>query len=163
LRHGAEALVSGARRGFTLLEVLVATAIMAIAVTTALAALRTSLRNAGRQVDLDRASTLARSKMDELLVTRAVPHLQSFGGDFPPVYTGGREAGWEARITPYELFGTPPQVGSPTLERIQLEVWWRTDAGRQQMHLEAYRPGVLTAADAGWAMEHGREMVGAAP
>ena len=59
---------SGPRAGFTLLEVLVATTIMAIAVSGLLASLSTSLRVASRLTDYDRATLLAREKMDELLV-----------------------------------------------------------------------------------------------
>jgi hypothetical protein len=143
--------------------VLVATAVMAIAVTTAMSALRTSLRNASRQVDLDRASTLARSKMDELLITRDLPRIESFGEAFAPVYTGGREAGWEARVTPFELPVFPAHAGMPALERIELAVWWRTDAGRQQLKLEAYRSGVLTDVEAAWAMAHPQDVIGATP
>ena len=61
------------RRGFTLLEVLVATVIMAIAVSGVLAALSTSVRNATRLTDRDRASVFARRKMEELLVDKRLP------------------------------------------------------------------------------------------
>lgn len=148
------------RRGFTLLEVLVATAVMAIAVTTAVTALRTSLRNADRQMELDRMSALARRKMDELLAERLNPHCQSFGGAFPTAYTGGSEAGWTALETPYETAVLPPAAGLPALERIQLEVWWKAAAGRQTMRLEAYRRTTLTEADAAWMQGHANETGG---
>ena len=60
-------------QGFTLLEVLVATAIMAIAVTGLLTSLSTSLRNAARVTSVDRATLLARQKMDELLSEPKLP------------------------------------------------------------------------------------------
>jgi general secretion pathway protein I len=142
------------RRGFTLLEVLVATAIMAIAVTTAVTALRTSLRNADRQMELDRVGALARRKMDELLAERLTPHCQGFGGTFPVAYTGGVEAGWTAMVTPYETAVLPPAPGLPALERIQLEIWWKTATGRKTMRLEAYRRTLLTAVDAEWMQAH---------
>ena len=145
------------RRGFTLLEVLVATAIMGIAVTTAVTALRTSLRNADRQMEIDRVGSLARRKMDELLTERLNPHCQNFGGVFPPAYTAGAEAGWTAVVTPYETAMMPPVPGAPALERIQLEVWWKTITGRKTMRLEAYRRTILTDADAGWMQAHPAE------
>jgi general secretion pathway protein I len=148
------------RRGFTLLEVLVATAIMAIAVTTAVTALRTSLRNADRQMELDRVGAVAQRKMDELLAERLNPHCQGFGGVFPPAYTGGIEAGWTAMVTPYETATMPPGPGSPALERIQLEVWWKTMTGRKTMRLEAYRRTVLTDVDVEWMQAHAGETSG---
>ena len=75
---------------------------MAIAVTTAVTALRTSLRNADRQMELDRVGALARRKMDELLAERLNPRCQGFGGVFPAALAGGVEAGWSAVATPYE-------------------------------------------------------------
>ena len=145
------------RRGFTLLEVLVATAIMAIAVTTAVSALRTSLRNADRQMELDKVGNLARRKMDDLLAERLNPHCQGFGGVFPVAYTGGVEAGWTAMVTPYETAVMPPAPGATALERIQLEIWWKTLTGRKTMHLEAYRRTVLKPEDAEWMQAHPRE------
>ena len=65
-----------------LLEVLVATAIMAIAVTTAVTALRTSLRNADRQWN-STGGRLARRKMDELLAERLEPALPRLWRRFP--------------------------------------------------------------------------------
>lgn len=144
-------------RGFTLLEVLVATAIMAIAVTTAVTALRTSLRNADRQMELDKVNGLARRKMDELLAERLTPRCQGFGGIFPPAYTGGVEAGWNALVTPYETAAMPPAPGAAALERIQLEVWWKTISGRKTMRLEAYRRTNLTPIDAEWMQAHPNE------
>ena len=148
------------RRGFTLLEVLVATAIMAIAVTTAVTALRTSLRNADRQMELEKVGSLAHRKMDELLVERLTPRCQGFGGKFPPLYTGGLEAGWNALVTPYETSPMPPVIGAAALERIQLEVWWNTATGRSTMRLEAYRRTVLTDVTADWMQAHPNETSG---
>jgi len=54
--------------GFTLLEVLVATLVMAIAVAGLMSAISSSLRNAVRLTDHDRAVLLGRQKMDELLL-----------------------------------------------------------------------------------------------
>jgi general secretion pathway protein I len=142
------------RRGFTLLEVLVATAVMAIAVTAAVTALRTSLRHADRQMELDRIGNLARRKMEDLLAERLNPHCQPFGANFPIAYTGGLEAGWTALQTPYETAVLPAGPGAPALERIQLEIWWKTQSGRKTMRLEAYRRTTLTQVDADWMTLH---------
>ena len=151
------------RRGFTLLEVLVATAIMAIAVTTALSALRTSLRNADRQTETARAASLARRKMGELMAQTFAPCCQVLEGVFPPAYTGGVAAGWSAMITPFEAAAPQSSPGMAGIERIQLEVWWQPGAGRRTMKLEAYRRARLTPAEAEWMASHGGGAAGGGP
>src|SRR5580704_15126800 len=88
--------------GFTLLEVLVATLIMGIAVAGVLGGLAASARNAARLTDYDRATLLAKSKMDELLADQKLPRRVPMEGVFAPALAGGVTAGWRARITPFE-------------------------------------------------------------
>ena len=151
------------RRGFTLLEVLVATAIMAIAVTTALSALRTSLRNADRQTETARAASLTRRKMGELMAQTLAPCCQVIEGVFPPAYTGGAAAGWSAMITPSEAIALQPSPGMEGIERVHLEVWWQSGAGRRTMKLEAYRRARLTTAEAEWMVSHAGAAGGVGP
>jgi general secretion pathway protein I len=135
------------RRGFTLLEVLVATLLMAIAVTGLLSALRASLSNAARLTDTERGAALARSQMDELLATRILPRGVPFTGAFPPQTTGGVQAGWRAVVLPFEgnntLPGQPPAGGSRMVERIRLEVWWMQGSQRRSIELDAYRGAIV--------------------
>lgn len=131
--------MNGKARGFTLLEVLVATAIMAIAVTTLLTALSTSLRNASRTTTVDRTIMLARQKMDELLSDPRLPQNMQIEGGWDEVVTGGRKAGWRAQISNFEKPPNAPR-GSQILERIDLEVWWDSAAGSPQtFRLQGYR------------------------
>ena len=90
------------QRGFTLLEVLVATVIMAIAVSGLLANLSSSLRAGARLTNYDRAAQLARVKMDELLISESIPRFQMLQGAFDPQSTGWPSSGWRAQVTPYE-------------------------------------------------------------
>ncbi|MCX7602642.1 MAG: type II secretion system GspH family protein [Bryobacteraceae bacterium] len=155
------------RRGFTLLEVLVATALMAVAVTALLGALRASMSNAARLLEYERAAALARRQMDELLATRPLPKGVPIEGRFPPEETGGVEAGWRAVAAPFEGMvvqpGTVPPAGTRILERIRLEVWWNSGGGRRTLELSAYRGARLSADDVPFfeAMQVGGEAAGA--
>jgi general secretion pathway protein I len=128
-------------RGFTLLEVMVATTIMAIAVVGLLSSLSASLRNAARLTDYDRSALLARRKMDELLLDRRLPRFAAVEGNWDQAATGV-EGGWRARITPFDL---PPGVGAgvAVLDRVELEVWWNKGGLRRTFTLEGFRRGML--------------------
>jgi general secretion pathway protein I len=130
-------------RGFTLLEVLVATLLMGVAVVGLLGALRASLSNASRMVESERATALARRQMDELLLRRDLPKGVPLEGMFSPEETGGIEAGWRAVVRPFEgmtiLPGAVPPPGTRILDRIELEVWWRSGGARRSFTLAAYR------------------------
>jgi general secretion pathway protein I len=133
-------------RGFTLLEMLVATLIMGIAIVGLLSGVSTSMRNAGRLTDYDRAVMLARTKMDALLMDYKMPRDQLAQGVFDPELMGGTQGGWQARLTIFEL---PPQPQPPLsfTERIELEVWWMSGQTRRTFALEGFRRNVLTPAD----------------
>ncbi|HKW99113.1 MAG TPA: type II secretion system protein [Bryobacteraceae bacterium] len=134
------------QKGFTLLEVLVATAIMGIAVAGLLSAISTSMRNAAKLTDYDRVTLVARAQMDTLLADRRLPEFSIFEGAFDPSLMGGVEAGWRARVTPFEMpVGRRP--GTPILERVELEVWWMAGENRRKFTLDAFRRKLLTPGD----------------
>lgn len=139
-----------AERGFTLLEVLVATTIMAIAVAGLMSSLNTSLMNAGKLTDHDRAANIARAKMDELLLQAKLPHNAPIAGQLDPALTGWSQAGFRAIVSPFDV---PPSagVGTAILERIQLEIWWNTFNGRRTFQVDAYRRGRMQPGDPGLA------------
>ncbi len=127
--------------GFTLIEVLVATMIMGIAVTGLLSGLATASRNAARLTDYDRATLLAKSKMDELLVDHKLPRNTPVGGTFDPEQCGGVTAGWNATVTPFEMApGRGP--GSWVVDRIELEIWWMNGSTRRAFSLEGFRRSI---------------------
>jgi general secretion pathway protein I len=134
------------QRGFTLLEVLVATMVMAIAVAGLLGALSSSMRNAARLTERERAALLAKQKMDELLISRQLPKIAPFEGLFDPAETGGLEAGWKARLSPFDT-QMPPAPGQDFLERIELEVWWKTGDDVKRFSMDGYRKGILMPED----------------
>lgn len=130
------------QRGFTLLEVLVATVIMAIAVTGLLSALSTSMRNAARLTTYDRAVLLARQKMDELLTNKRAPIGTVIEGSWDASVTAGEQMGWRARILPFDVpVGAPPSM--PILHRVELEIWWMSGDRRRTFSLDGFRPGTL--------------------
>jgi general secretion pathway protein I len=134
------------QRGFTLLEVLVATLVMAIAVAGLMGAISTSLRNAARLTDHDRAVLLGHQKMDELLISKGLEKGVPFQGTWGPEVTGGGEMGWLARLTPFEV----PKgggVGRPFIERVELQIWWMDGSQRRSFTLESVHRAVLTTAD----------------
>jgi general secretion pathway protein I len=134
------------QRGFTLLEVLVASLIMGIAVVGLLSAISTSMRNAARLANYDRIALIARAKMDALLVDTRLPQFSALEGPIDPMLMGGVEAGWRARVTPFEM-PVGRAAGTPVLQRIELEVWWMAGDKRRSFTLDAFRRQMLRAAD----------------
>jgi general secretion pathway protein I len=135
------------QRGFTLLEVLVATVIMAVAITGLLSALTTSMHNAARLTDRDRAITLARQQMNELLILKPAPKNMALQGVWDPAFTGGRPCGWTGIITLFEAPGEAAE-GDPSLDRVHLEVWCGDGDAKRTFTMEAFRRGIVTPAEA---------------
>ena len=134
------------QKGFTLLELLVATLIMAIAVAGLMSAISTSLRNAARLTDHDRAVLLGHQKMDELLIATGLEKGVAFEGTWGPEVTDGSDMGWRARPTPFEV----PKgggVGRPFIERVELEIWWMSGTQRRWFQLQGFHRALLTKAD----------------
>jgi general secretion pathway protein I len=134
------------QRGFTLLEVLVATVIMGIAVVGVLSALSSTMRSAARLTDYDRAVMLARSKMDELLLEPQFPRDTVIEGSFDPSLTGGVQGGWRALRTRFEM-PPSPAPGDQALDRVDLQIWWMSNNARRTFALEAYRAAVILPED----------------
>ncbi|MBS1857762.1 MAG: type II secretion system protein [Acidobacteria bacterium] len=134
------------RRGFTLLEMIVATTILAVAVVGLLSALAGITRNAARLREYDRAAQLARLRMNDLLTDYKAPRDQALAGLFDPRLTGGTEAGWVAKVTTVEI--SPVVVYNDfALDRIELEVWWMAGAQRRSLRVEGYRRRQMTNDD----------------
>ena len=125
-------------RGFSLLEVMVATFIMAVAVVTLLSNLTTSLRNASRLTDHDRAALLARHKMDELLLIPRLPQMQVIEGQFDPSQSSGLNARWRARAGIFE-FAPGAGPGAQILERVELQIQFENGGRTKSFTMEGFR------------------------
>jgi len=125
---------------------MVATVIMAIAVAGMMGAISTSLRNAARLTDHDRAVLLGHQKMDELLIAAGLQKGMPFQGTWGPEATGGGEMGWRARVTPFEV-PKGAGVGRPFIERVELEIWWMNGSQRRSFTLQGFHRALLTKDD----------------
>jgi len=126
-------------QGFSLLEVLVATVVMGIAVTGLIVGLSQSVKNASRLADYDRAAMLARTKMNDLLLDVTLPFEGQVEGSFEEGHTAA-PSGWKAVLKPFDV---PPNAGPGTqiLQQVALQVWWQPPTGtRRSIVVEAYRP-----------------------
>jgi len=134
------------QRGFTLLEMLVATLIMGIAVIGLMSEITASMRNASRVTNRDRAALLARSKIDELLLDPQFPLDTLVQGALDRSLTGGVEGGWSARLMRFEM-PPNPAPGQQSLDRMSLEIWWMANNERRTFALSGYRTHVLRPED----------------
>ena len=134
-----------AARGFTLLEMLVATTIMGIAVAGLMSGIASTTRNAARLRDYDRVVQLARLRMNSLLADPRFPR----DGVFDPAITGGLECGWRAQVSLAEAATQTPNPADWVLDRILLEIWWTSPAGPRTFSLESYRRRKLRPEDSG--------------
>ena len=138
-----------AKRGFTLLEMIVATTIMGIAVAGLMSGISNSTRNAARLRDYDRVVQLARLRMNGLLTDPRVPRNMLQEGLFDPALTGGLECGWRAQVAVVESAAGAPSAGDWVLDHVQLEIWWMSGAVRRTFTLESYRRRKLRPQDTG--------------
>jgi general secretion pathway protein I len=136
------------RRGFTLLEMIVATTILGVAVVGLLSGLAGVTRNAARLREYDRAAQLARLRMNDILTDYKAPRNQLLSGSFDRQITGGAEAGWNAQVTTVEV--SPVVIYNDfALDRIDLEVWWMAGTQRRSFKVEGYRKRQMKDEDIG--------------
>ena len=123
------------QHGYSLLEVLVAFVILALAVGTLLSLFATGLRNSAVASDYARALTLAESQL-AFYQGISPRHLDSG-------YAEGKDEGftWRSRITPYGEVITP---GHPArLYRIDVSVDWGEEGRQRSVKLSTLSIGTL--------------------
>jgi len=125
------------QRGYTLIEVVVAFAVLALALTLLLGTLSGAARQVRVSADAGRAALYARSLLDQT-------------GIGEPLETGRRngefENGryrWTLEVAPYADPSKPPdgmfQPGMPRLLRLALTVEWGDAGPRQRLQLQSLR------------------------
>lgn len=127
---------SNSQKGFTLLEVLVATIILAVAVSALMANLSTSTANLFKVNDIDRLTFLSKRKMDELLSVQKIPRGVVLEGVLEADAKDKPLAGFKAQIVP---FGPMSQSTRERLERVRLETWLQSGSRRRTLMLESFR------------------------
>jgi len=127
---------SSARHGFTLLEVLVATTILAVAIGALLGSLSTSMNNASRLTDRDRATLEAKRILDEMLIDPTLPREQLLQGPLDPTL-GLPQGQWRAQITPFEARNSGP--GQRILDRVAVEITWTSGRNTRTLPMEGFR------------------------
>jgi prepilin-type N-terminal cleavage/methylation domain-containing protein len=120
------------KRGFTLLEVLVAVMVLGTAVAAISGVLGTSMRNVGRAEDYQRVTLLSRSQMNELM-TLPWKDGQTWNGQWAEGYRWRAQA---SRVLP----GSPAAQQAPyELMRMTLVGTWKTTRGEKTYTLETAR------------------------
>jgi len=134
------------KSGFTLLEMIVATSIMGIAVAGLMSGISGATRNAARLRDYDRAVQLASLKMNELLLDPRLPRNGALSGNFDPSLSGGADISWQAHVESFER-AARAAPGQMSLDRIQLQISWMSGRERRNFTLDAFRPYTLQPGD----------------
>lgn len=123
--------------GFTLIEVLVATVILAVGAAALLSNLSTSTGNLIRSTDSDRLAFYAKRKMDEVITLRNIPPGVWLEGKFEVGPDEKTTAGWRARVVPVKSLNLSYSL---RLDRVEMEAWVSTGGTRRKtLYLSSYR------------------------
>ena len=128
-----------AQRGYTLIEVMVAFAILALALTLLLGTLSGATRQIRWADDAGRAALHAESLLSQTGVGQVLEPGRTEGN-----FENGRYR-WTMDVQPWvdpSLADVPPQPedpGAPRLMSLELEVQWGSGAARERLHLQSLR------------------------
>nr|WP_281782178.1 prepilin-type N-terminal cleavage/methylation domain-containing protein [Lysobacter auxotrophicus] len=140
--------LSSHQRGYTLLEVIVAFALLAMALTLLLGILSGSARQVRQSADAGRAAMYAQSLMDQVGVGERLA-----GSERNGEFEQGRYR-WRLRVSPWRdpaiaASGQPMALGGPELFEITLAMQWGDGPG-QRLQLRTLR---IAAAGSGGTLQ----------
>jgi general secretion pathway protein I len=129
------------RRGFTLIEVMVASAVLGIAATALFSLLSRSLSNIRTVEDLHHYQLAGQDVMNRVLLLSTLPPGGRFEGTLEPADTR-----WSVTVHPWipENFEEKPPNA---VVKIDVEVFWPGRAGERSVRLETVRAASLTYSD----------------
>lgn len=131
------AAVRSSQRGYTLIEVLVAFAVLAAALTLLLGILTGASRQVRWADQAGRAALHAQSLLDQVGIGESLQPGQREGG-----FEDGRYQ-WTLAVEPWRDSAVPPPAtldpGAPRLMRLQLDVRWGDGGPRERLRLESLR------------------------
>ncbi len=126
------------QRGFTLIEVLVAAAVLGISATALFGLFSTSLFNLRRVEDLHRYELAAQDMMNRMFLLSALPAEAKAEGALDD--HGGR---WQVNVRPWVPAG-PEQKPQDAILRVHVAVIWPGRATQRKIELEALRAVKIT-------------------
>lgn len=124
------------QRGYTLIEVVVAFALLAFAMTLLLGLLTNATKQVRSSNDFGRAALHAQSLLDQAGVGEALVVGQRDGE-----LEGGRYR-WDMNVTPYRDPDAPRQpqlLGAPQLLQLELTVSWGKGGPRETLRIQSLR------------------------
>ena len=128
-------------RGFTLIEVMVAAAVIGIAATALFALLSRSMVNVRKVQDLHHYQLAGEAVMNRVLLLSVLPPGGTIDG---PVK--GLDAHWAVKVTPWipaVLEGNPGEA----VMKIEVEILWPGKSGQRNVKLEAVKAAKLAYSD----------------
>ena len=121
------------QRGFTLIEVIVAAAVLSIAATALFSLLSNSLSNLKKIEDVHHYQLAGEDLMNRVLLLSTLPASGTIEGKLTPL-----NARWVVTVTPWipvKLDGNPAEA----VMKVNVEVFWPGRASERSLKLEAIK------------------------